>query len=235
MATTGSGKDQTPERPAAPKKSSKESAPCIWAVQGHNYFSRGWMPFEADPVTEDDTPEMLEAVQLTKSGHFLAAERFPKDSCPRRGNADHRRRVPQIFSNGFIFIRKESADVLRRFDLGEGALYPTRLWYPDRVTPVKTEVFYLSQGNWKDAFLRERSPDAAEVWRYQRESLWTFPPNPKGGELVFSPNALDPPDLWFEKLVAPRNFFISDRLAKALREARLAADWKLIKCPISTE
>lgn len=235
MATTGNGNDHTPERPAAPKKASKESAPCIWAVQGHNYFMRGWRAFESDPETDHHPPQMLEAVELVRSGHFLPADRFPKNNAPRRHDDAHRRRVPQIFSNGFIFIRKESADVLRRFDLGEGALYPTRLWYPDFVTPVRTEVFYLSQGNWKDAFLKERSPTAYEVWRFQKPSLWRLPPNPKGGELLFSPRALEGPDIWFDRSIDSRVFFISDRLAKALREARLAADWKLIKCPISTE
>jgi hypothetical protein len=173
-------------------------------------------------------------VRLTKSGHFLPAERFPKNNAPMRGNSDHRQRVPQIFGSGFTYIRKGSADILREFDLGEGAFYPTRLWHPDRVTPVDVEVFYLSLGNWKDAFLLDRSPKPREVWRFEKPSLWDFPPEPKGGELVFSPAALTGPDLWFDVSIDSRNFFISDRLAKALGEAGLAADWKLIRCDVST-
>lgn len=234
MATENKSKTLQTNLETAPKKRRKESTPCIWAVNGHNYFSRGWLPFEADPATEDDPPDILEAVRLTKSGHFLPVERFPKNNAPRRGDRAHVERVPQIFSNGFIFIRKGSADILRQFDLGEGALYPTQLWYPDRVTPIDAEVFYLSQGNWKDAFLKDLSPTADEWPRLGKPSLWGLPPIPKGGDLVFSPEALTGPDIWFDKSITTYIFFISDRLAKALGEAGLAADWKLIRCAVST-
>ena len=198
MATSSKSMTQTTDTPKARKRKSQEQTPCIWAVRGHNRYIRGWRAFESDPETEFLPPEMLEAVRLTKGGHFLPAERFPKDNAPMRGDNTHQRRVPQIFGSGFIFIRKESAEVLRQFDLGEGALYPTRLWYPDRVRQVKTEVFFLSQGNWKDAFLKELSPEAYRVWRFEKPDLWSFPPNPKGGELVFSSARLDGPDIWFD-------------------------------------
>lgn len=144
-----------------------------------------------------------------------------------RGTVEHRKRIPQIFSNGFYFVRSESAEILRRFDLGQGALYPTQLWHPDRKTPVPGECFYLSQGNRKDAFLLERSPEAERI----PGDRWLPPPNPVGNELMFSEAALIGPDIWWDPKIAAY-YFISNRLAQALKQARLARDWMLLRCPV---
>lgn len=204
---------------------------CIWLVQGH--FSpvntRGWRPFEAFDRDDSSLPATIEAMQLTMTGRLLPAERFPIDNYPMRGTSEHRKRILQLFSNGFFFMRSESATVLRRFDLGEGALYPARLWHPDRTTPVPGEYFYLSQGNRKDAFLPERSPEARPLPNKKR---WP-PSNPTHGQVVFSTKALDGPDIWWDDKI-DAYYFISDRLAKALKQAKLVRDWMLLRCPIVT-
>ncbi len=168
---------------------------------------------------------------LTEKGHFLGRERFPTDNFPRRDSPRaHQSRMPQIFGSGFFFVRKKSADVLRQFDLGQGALYETRLWHPDRKTRVPGEYFYLSQGNIKDAFLLERSPMAKQ---YPSKQLWKIPPNPTNDQLYFAEAALNGPDIWWDRKIGTY-FFISDRLAEALKRARVAADWQLLRCPIVT-
>ena len=206
---------------------------CIWLVQGH-YLpenSRGWRPFEAYEHDDRSPANVVEAMRLTTTGHFLPRERFPTDNYPRKDDDQgaHRKRIPQIFCNGFIFVSKESADVLRHFDLGKGALYPTRLWYPDRVTPVSGEYFYLSHGNRKNAFLPERSPNARKV--YKSQDLWTLMPNPEDDQLAFSDIALEGPDVWWDERIM-LYFFFSDRLAQALEQAGVARDWHLLRCPV---
>lgn len=210
---------------------SESNAHCIWLVRGHGHTSnlRGWRPFEAPMDTESVPEEILEAMQLAKRGYFLPQDRFPTDNYPRRDDrpgAAHER-IPAIFSNGFAFVTKASADVLRQFDMGDGALYPTRLWHRDKTTPVPGEFFYLNQGNVKDAFLLERSPLA------RRTSIGTYttPPNPTDDQLCFSTAALSGPDIWWDRQIS-FDFFISDRLARALREAKLSHDWMLLRCPI---
>ena len=204
---------------------------CIWLVDGHDVFenARGWLPFEAPADTEATPDEIIQAIRLTMEGHFLPPERFPPNNYPRRndGVGAHRKRIPQMFSNGFTFLREESAEVVRQFDLGEGALYPTRLWHPDRTTMVPGRYFYLSQGNRKNAFLKDRSPEAYKF----PGNRWRLPPNPTHDQLVFSAAALEGPDLWWDDSIGV-HFFISDRLAQALKQAKLDRDWKLLRCPV---
>ena len=201
----------------------------VWLVRGHWENIRGWLPFEAPQDTEKVPDEFLDASWRIRRGQFLPADRFPIDNYPRKNDDEgaHRQRIPQIFFNGLIFICKESADVLRRFDLDEGTLYPTRRWHPNRATQVPGEFFYLSQGNEKDAFLRERSPEAAP----RPGGRWSPPPNPVDNQLAFSTAVLDGPDIWWDKQVA-WYFFISDRLARALKDAGIAEDWNLLRCRV---
>jgi len=121
----------------------------------------------------------------------------------------------------------ESAGILKKFNLGEGALYPTRHWHPDRETRVQGKFYYLSQGNRKAAFLIERSPEV-ETFAADR---WTLPPIPSDDQLVFSDSVLAGPDIWWDKSIASY-FFISSRIVQALRAESLAEDWHLLRCPV---
>lgn len=147
----------------------------------------------------------------------------------RRGGGDYKRRIPHILTNGFIIVSEKSAEALRRFDLGEGALYPTRLYYPDKKTRLGGDYFYLSHGNKKNAFLPEESPEAKHVDR--KYGFWGLPPNPVDNQLVFSQAALDGPDVWWDERIV-FCFFISDRLARALKATGVAKDWGLLRCPV---
>jgi hypothetical protein len=200
-------------------------------VQGHKKpeNSRGWRPFEAPADTEATPDEIREAIRLTQEKNFLPPQRFPTDNFPRSDESvgAHRKRIPQMFSNGFIFLREESAEVVRQFDLGEGALYPTRLWHPDRTTMVSGRYFYLSQGNRKNAFLKDHSPDAYKA----SKEFWMPPINPRDDQLFFAAAALEGPDLWWDESLV-FYFFISDRLAQALKRAKLDRDWHLLRCPV---
>ena len=210
--------------------------PCIWLVQGHGIVnSRGWVPRE-EFENGGRTPEpILEAMGQTEIGWFLPQDRFPTDNYPLPNShpSAHEERVPQIFSNGFIFLAGESAEVVRSFDMGKGALYPVRLWHPDGKTPMPGEFFYLSQGNKKGAFLRERSDekglDAMSQGRWLVRVVRARAPR-----LLFSESALEGPDIWWDKSIYI-HFFISDRLKRALDQRRLSRDWHLVRCPVVTE
>jgi hypothetical protein len=214
----------------------RQNPECVWIVRGHQdpQQIRGWRPFEAYDNDDNAPDEILDAMKQSAAGKFLPKSRFPTDNYPMRKNYPpaHEERMPHLFSSGFIFVTEKRAQILRRFDIGQGALYPTRLWHPDRSTQVPGNYFYLSQGNTKNAFLREQSPEAYEIKRYRRDSLWALPPNPKNDQLFFSEAALGPPDIWWDVQIA-RYFLISDRLAQALDDGRVSYDWKLMRCPIA--
>lgn len=169
-------------------------------------------------------------MRQTKVGWFLPQDRFPADNYPRPEHYPpaHEQPAPQIFSNGFIFLAGESAEVVRSFDMDEGALYPVRLWHPDGKTPMPGAFFYLSQGNKKDAFLLEKSVNLDQF----ALGRWRVPRARRDKPLaVFSKAALEGPDLWWDKLIVD-DFFISDRLKRALDQRHLSRDWHLVRCPV---
>lgn len=210
------------------------SEPCIWLVQGHDLSEnvRAWRSAESFEHGGIEPEPVLKSMRQTKVGWFLPQDRFPADNYPRPEHYPpaHEQPAPQIFSNGFIFLAGESADVVRSFDMGEGAFYPVRLWHPDRKTLMPGEFFYLSQGNRKDAFLQERSDkegiDAMSQGRWRIDIVHSRPPL-----LFFSESALHGPDIWWDKSIY-KHFFISDRLKRGLDQRRLSRDWHLTRCPV---
>ncbi|WP_152967570.1 hypothetical protein [Pannonibacter phragmitetus] len=206
---------------------------CIWLVHGHADPEnvRPWLTPEA-LENRGRTPEpQLRAMRQSSVGWFLPRESFPTDCYPRPDSYPlaHKRRVPQIFSNGFVMLSGESAAVLRSFDIGEGALYPVRLWHPDQTTPMPGEFFYLSQGNKKNAFL----PDLSEGFDLISSSKpWQISlGRPKKPKLFFSTGAFAGPDIWWDKSIYG-DFFISNRLKLALSKRGLARDWRLMRCSV---
>jgi hypothetical protein len=206
---------------------------CIWLVHGHADLdnARGWAPAEEFENNGRTPEDILKSIRQSKVGWFLPQDRFPVNLFPSPDSqpGPHKRRVPQIFSNGFVMLSGESAAVLRSFDIGEGALYPVRLWHPDQTTPMPGEFFYLSQGNRKDAFL----PDLSEGFDLISSSKpWQISlGRPKKPQLFFSAGALAGPDIWWDKSIYG-DFFISNRLKVALSKCGLARDWRLMRCSV---
>jgi len=206
----------------------------IWIVEGHaNLHSNGraWRStayFENNEKTPED---ILRSIRQAKVGWPLPPDRFPADNYPMPGSypAADEQPVPQIFTNGFTFLSKESAEVVSQFDLGEGALYPTRLWRSDRVTPMPGTFFYLNVASKKDTFL----PDQSSGMKKLASGTWQVPRGASNLDMVFKQSALEGPDLWFEETIMT-NFFISHRLKQALDARKLSKDWMLTQCSVVT-
>ena len=122
--------------------------------------------------------------------------------------------------------------MLRQFDLGEGALYPTKLFQNDRTTPVEGEYFCLNFGNQKQAFVPEYSPTANKP--YPTQDIWQLALNPKDDDIAVTKTAMVGPDLWVDPDL--RNaFFLSDPLVQALKAAKLTRRFGLRKCRVIRE
>ena len=93
------------------------------------------------------------------------------------------------------------------------------------------EFFYLSQGNKKDALLLEKSVNLRQQPGTGRWHVSMA--RPQKPLAVFSRAALEGPDLWWDECIAS-DFFISDRLKRALDQRRLSKDWHLVRCPVVT-
>ncbi|WP_422020180.1 hypothetical protein [Roseibium sp.] len=208
-----------------------EANDCIWMVEGHeaDENSRGWRPAEFFENNEKTPEDILKSIRQASVGWPLPQDRFPADNHPMPGSypAADEQSVPQIFTNGFTFLSEESAEVVGQFDLGEGALYPTRLWHSDRVTPMPGNFFYLNVASKKDTFLPEQSSGIKKL----ASGKWQVPRLAKNLNLLFSKEALSGPDLWFQPMLMT-NFFISDRLKQALDARKLSNDWMLTRCSI---
>lgn len=200
----------------------------VWYSQRTFYKDIGFRPFESDE--NDDPPDhIIASMRQHKMQKLLPQDQFPSDIyAAKRYDAD-REMITHVFNIGFTVVSSECATVLRNFDLGQGELYPVRLWRQDRVTRISGEYFYLSHGNRKGTFLPEKSPDARDP--HGTKELWTPSPNPVDDQLIYSPQALEGPDIWRDD----RTYFgimMSDRLVQALKDEGVADDWKLLRCPV---
>lgn len=119
---------------------------------------------------------------------------------------------------------------LRRFDLGGGALYPTKVHRKDRKTPIGDEWFCLNFGNVKSALDLEKS---TFIWQSAPGTASTFHTlnEARNGKLVFDSTALDGPDLWVEANLGDA-FFLSEGLGLALKNAGLSRPFGLKKCKL---
>ena len=209
-----------------------EADNCIWMVEGHadlHTNGRAWRSAAYFENDENQPEDILKSMRRFSVGSPLPPDRFPADNYPMPGNypAADEQPVPQIFTNGFTFLSEESAEVVSQFDLGEGALYPTRLWHSDRVTPMPGNFFYLNVASKKDAFLPEQSLEVKDIGYGE----WQVPRLAQNLKLKVSASALQGPDLWFERKIIT-NFFISDQLKQALEARKLSKDWMLTRCSV---
>ncbi|MBO9422025.1 hypothetical protein J7481_21125 [Labrenzia sp. R4_2] len=209
-----------------------EADNCVWMVEGHANLhtnGRAWRSAAYFENNENEPEDILKSMRQFSVGWPLPQDRFPADNYPMPGSypAADEQSVPQIFTNGFTFLSEESAEVVSQFDLGEGALYPTRLWHSDRVTPMPGNFFYLNVASKKDTFLPEQSSGAKKL----ASGTWQVPRLAKNLKLKVSAAALQGPDLWFEETIMT-NFFISDRLKQALDARKLSKDWMLTRCSV---
>lgn len=64
-----------------------------------------------------------------------------------------------------------------------------------------------------------------------RDRFGPPPPNPVDDQLFYSKTVLERPDIWCDDLTY-FGVMLSDRLAQALKEAGVAKDWLLLRCPV---
>lgn len=178
---------------------------------------------------ESDTDKAVEAMKGNEKGLPYPSERFP-DELYAKDRGKKLGKQPDIFNGGSYWIVSAAcADVLRQFDLGDGALYPTKLLQHDRITPVEGEYFCLNFGNQKQAFVPEYSPEARKP--YASHNIWRLRLTPKDGDIAVTPTALNGPDLWVDPDLWDA-FFLSDPLVQALKAAKLTRRFGLRKCRV---
>ncbi len=160
---------------------------------------------------------------------------LPKQLYAVKRWAGHKRPKRDILSaGGLLVVSSASADVLRAHNMGASRLVPVNLLHPDQKTELAGDWFYLVLGDGKPCFKGELSRGVRPLGRKKEVFMVRNADHVSDGDLVFSKTVLAGPDIWFD----PAIFFapiLSDRLATALKAAKVAKDWDLLRCRVISD
>lgn len=183
-------------------------------------------------IQSKDEKREIEGQQLNNKGLSV-----PPELCPQRiwgdGSAPAFKKMPDLFwAMSQWIVSERAADVMRKFDLGGGALYPVTegVYQSDGVTRVPGNYFCWIFGNTKTAFLPDASrnlspPDVPGLW-------WDMPWKLADDDIAVSDAALVGPDVWLDKMLF-KSVFLSGPLGDALDNAGLRKAFRLFKCRVN--
>ncbi len=159
---------------------------------------------------------------------------LPKDEYPTEiygGYVDlHYKRQPDLFTAGVgLIVSAATAEVLRGADMGRGALYPIKLFQQDRTTPVEGEYFSLNIGETKAALVPEQSEALDRNW--PGHEVFSALEVDKNDQIAVRDVALAGADIWIDPAMST-GFFVSDRLATALKAAKVTRNFRLKRCRV---
>ena len=182
---------------------------------------------EAD-IVEHDLARAGDAIWRNNIGEALTPDWFPTAAWRSADASGNLATLPDLFpAGGYWVVSAAVAETMDGFDLGQGALYPLQVFRKDRRTPMPGGYRCLNFGNVKRAFRGEQSRAAPSGYD---EGIWKLPTSrPRDGDLAVSREALVGADIWVDPALV-RAFFISDRLASALKAANLDKPFSLRKC-----
>lgn len=188
--------------------------------------------------TNVNIEHVVEADQKNKDGGSVSQDLCPTRIWASSGVEEHdmafetRNPDPDLFfAGGYWIVSEFAADILRRFDLGGGALYPVSdgVFKSDNETRLPKEYFCWIFGNKKSAFL---SQDSRNVRAPKIEGLWwEMPWTPADDDVAVSGRALKGPDVWLDDMLF-QSVFLSGPLGDALDAAGLSEAFRLFKCRV---
>ena len=181
-------------------------------------------------IESKDPQKEIEGQQLNEKGLSV-----PPELCPRRIWGDGSRafnKVPDLFwAMSQWIVSERAADVMRKFDLGGGALHPVAegVFRNNGVTPLPGNYFCWIFGNTKNAFAPDasrdiRTPDVPGLW-------WKMPWKLADDDVAVSQAALAGPDVWLDMMLF-KSVFLSGALGDALDHAGLRKAFRLFKCRV---
>ena len=177
------------------------------------FYGHEWNPAEFEIPLEPD--EVFEAMKQSSQGYPLVREQMPEAGAVWNEKAFAK--VGDILAiGGFFAVRGELAEVLSRFDLGEGGLYPLPIYCADLKTPYPDKFFLLNFGCRKDTLLPERSAKVSKfaIEKATGKQHWQID-SWKDDPVVLNAGALKGPDLWVEAFLYNK-IFMSDAPARAI-------------------
>lgn len=218
-------------------KNSGPTSAEVWVVDPYYTTSRATKPLTlvlgSDPKrprTSDEDADRIRMIQAYESGIPLAEPLIPRIF---RGDFPHTRfpqGLPDFFSaNGYFLVSEKCAAVFREFDLGAGGLVPVEIYEGNCTTRVPGQFYLLNFGCRKSALLPELMD--SNFINQLAPMLWFRATAPEDDIYALTSTALVGPDLWHDPKI-PKMFFMSGRLAEALRAAKVTRTIGMYTCRI---
>ncbi|MEW2919538.1 hypothetical protein AB1A64_20895 [Ruegeria sp. ANG10] len=211
----------------------------VWLsnVYRNSSAERGYRPVGypdvVNPPLDNEIGIAFRSVMARQKKHLTIEDHeFPKQLYAVKRWADHKRPIRHIMSaGGALVVSSTSAKVLRDHDMGASRLVPVDLLHPDQKTKLDDDWFYLVLGSGKPCFKADISEGVIPLGNPAQLFMIQNSDHVSHEDLVFSEEVLTGPDIWFDPAIlgAP---ILSDRLAKALKAAKAAKHWDLLKCRV---
>lgn len=189
-----------------------------------------WDPEAHAPPSVGQT--LIDAINRYTVGMPLARSEFPEAAAV--WDEVSFSRAGDIFPiGGFFCVRGKLAEVLAQFDLGDGGLLPLPMFQRDLVTPIPGEHYFLNFGAIKNSLIPERCEEATRFFieKDSGQQVWHINRYNADARVTLSPEALQGPDLWFERSVHEKIFF-SAALGQAIIGIGMADVFRMTPCTI---
>jgi hypothetical protein len=157
----------------------------------------------------------------------LAADCFPAAFWGEYPDKTYKKPPHFSLTGGSPVVSNEVMQVMQQFDLGQTSFYPTKLFHHDRTTPIEGSYYCINFGETKTSCMPEESQ---EIEKFDAR-FWTIPSYAKDSDIAVSQSALEGVDFWVDTRIR-KSLFFSDRLAKALKAAKLTRTFGLRKCRV---
>jgi hypothetical protein len=198
----------------------------------HKWFGEPWEAPYVHHFIPDRGEKSLAAVFRAADGLTVKREDMPEASAVY--SMPHFKRCKDVFwLGGFLAVKGRVADVLAKFEFGEGGgLVPYTIYEADEKTPLPGPFYIVNFGPQKDCLLPGESTNVKELAVHHETGLthWTIR-YVSDGDVALSPAALDGADIWKCPRVSSC-IFMSNRLVEALNAAAVKVDFRLHRCRI---
>lgn len=195
------------------------------------YLGENWEP--AQHNIPPSPAHAQEAYTRSNQGYTIRPEQFPEGVAVWDEKA-FARRVKDIWWAGpFLTVNQKIADVISRFDLGEGGLVPVPLFKADLVTPWPEKHYYINYGGPKNALLPEES-NKVDFWIEvpgTGEKKYKLAPYVSDNDVALSSDAFEGADIWIDPALRAK-LFLNGAVVEALLAANVNVDLRLMKCRI---
>lgn len=161
-----------------------------------------------------------------EEGGGVEAHELPKILTAKRPS-ENKKRPDLFYANGVWIVSAPFAEVVKRHELGRNQLAKVTVLKTNGKTPIEGSYYCLAFADVKDTFDADESKDISD-WP---QNTWCLSYTPANDQVALKPSALVGADLWVEKRFA-NAFFLSDRLLKALRAAKVTRTLKPYRCRI---